>query len=99
MNQDDQSREHELRERIASQMRSIGKRSRKSLPGEELEKLKTAAGRLERMLKASAAEDREALRNAATRLDNLLRDLRHGDDVTTRLKRRTKTNDSRTKQV
>ena len=98
MNHDDQAREHELREKIASQMRSIGKESRKSLAAEELQKLKTAAGRLDRMLKASADEDREALRRAVTRLDNLLRDLRHGDDVTTRLKRRTKTNDSPTNQ-
>ena len=99
MNDDDnQAREHEVREKIARQMRSIGRAPKKQLPGEELQKLRTAASRLDRMLKASADEDREALRSAVTRLDKLLRDLRHGDDVTTRLKRRTKTNDSQTNQ-
>jgi hypothetical protein len=93
MNQkDNQAGEHEVREKIARQMRSIGQAS-KPLAGEELQKLKTAAIRLDQMLKASADADREALRSAAGRLDNLLCDLRDGKDVNARLKRRTKTNE------
>jgi hypothetical protein len=97
MNQEDnQAREHEVRERIARQMRSIGQAPRKPLPDEELQRLKTAASRLDQMLKASDDADHEALRSAAGRLDNLLRDLRDGKDVPSRLKRPTKTNNSPT---
>ena len=96
--EDNQARERDMREKVASQLRSIGQAPSKPLPREELQKLKTAASRLDQMLKASADADREALRGAAGRLDNLLRDLRRGKDVTPRLKRRTKPNPSRANQ-
>jgi hypothetical protein len=96
--EDIQAREQEVREKIARQLRSIGHAFRKSLTGEELQKLRTAASRLDQMLKASADADREALRSAVGKLDNLLRDLRDGKDVNLRLKRLTKLGDSHTKQ-
>lgn len=86
--EDSKAREHELREKIAGQLRSIGQARGKPLPGEELQKLKSAASRLERMLKDSANADRLTLRTAAGRLDQLLDDIRKGNDVTPRLKRR-----------
>jgi hypothetical protein len=99
MNDEDiQAREQEVREKIARQLRSIGHALRKSLTGEELQELRTAAGRLDQMLKASADADREALRSAVGKLDNLLRDLRDGKDLNLRLKRLTKLDDSHTKQ-
>ncbi len=96
--EDNQAREREVRDKIARQMRSIGHAPTNQPLGEELLKLKAAASRLDQMLKASDDADREAMRTAAARLDNLLRDLRHGNDVTARLKRRTKTNASQTNQ-
>jgi hypothetical protein len=92
------ARERELRAKVANQMRSIGQAPKKPLPGEELQKLKRAASRLDQMLEASADADRAVLQSAATRLDKLLRDLRRGKDVNARLKRRPKTNDSQTNQ-
>jgi hypothetical protein len=86
--EDSQAREHDLRKKIAGQMRSIGQAPGKPLPGEELQKLKSAASRLERMLKDSSDGDRETLLTAAGRLDQLLDDIRKGNDVTPRLKRR-----------
>jgi hypothetical protein len=59
--EDSKAREHELREKIAGQLRSIGQARGKPLLGEELQKLKSAASRLERMLKDSANADRETL--------------------------------------
>lgn len=85
--EDSQAREHELRKKIAGQMRSIGQAPGKPLQEEELQQLKSAARRLERMLKDSSDADRETLRTAAGRLDQLLDDIRKGSDVTPRLKR------------
>ena len=77
-----------LGNRIASKVRSIGNGPEKKIAGEELQKLKAAANRLDQMLEAAADADREALRNAADRLDRLLLDIRKGKDVTNNLKRR-----------
>jgi hypothetical protein len=96
--EDNQPREQAVRDKIARQMRSIGHAPTKQPPGEELQILKAAASRLDRMLRASDDADREAMRTAASRLDDLLRDLRQGNDVSARLKRRTKTNASQKNQ-
>ena len=98
--EDTQGRTRDVREKIAQQMRSIGQARRKSLPDEDLQKLRIAANRLDQMLKASANADRDILRNAAQRLDQLLNNIRNGSDVTARLKRQrdapeNKANDSR----
>jgi hypothetical protein len=87
-----QGRPRELKDKIVGLMKSIGHAPKKPLLGEEMQKLKTAASRLDQILKASAQTDREVLRSAAVRLDTLLCDLRDGKDVPARLKRRTKTN-------
>jgi len=83
-----QAPDPEAGKRIASLVRSIGQGPEKQATAEEQEKLKAAADRLDRMLKAAADADREALRNAADRLDRLLVDIRKGKDVANNLKRR-----------
>lgn len=82
-----QDREREIREKIATQMRSI-KGPAKEISAEELQKLKTAASRLNQMLKAAAEADQQALKSAAARLDQLLSDIRAGKDLANVLKRR-----------
>ena len=96
--EDNHAREQEVRDKIARQLKSIGHAPKKQPAGEERQKLKAAANRLDQMLKASGDADREAMCSAAGRLDNLLRDLRRGNDVTARLKRRSKTNAPQTNQ-
>lgn len=75
-------------QRIATLIRSIGQGPEKQIAGEELQKLKAAAGRLDQMLKAAADADQQVLKNAADRLDRLLADIRKGKEVTNGLKRR-----------
>jgi len=86
--EDSQGRERDLGERIASLMQSIGQGSEKPISGDELEKLKAAASRLDRMLKDAADADRQALKDAAGRLDQLLANIRKGKDVASQLKRK-----------
>lgn len=86
-NEDNQARDHAIREKIASQMRSIAKAPEKQITAEELQKLKRAASRLDQLLKVAADGNREALRAAAARLDQLLADIRAGKDVNHILKR------------
>lgn len=76
----------DLGKRITSLVRSIGQGPEKQNTGEELQKLKAAANRLDQMLKAAAEADQQALKNAADRLDRLLVDIRKGKDVTSHLK-------------
>ncbi len=76
-----------MRERVVNLMQSIGKGPKKQIPDEELQKLKSAASRLDQMLKTAANTDQQALKSAA-RLDQLLSDIRAGKDVTSNLKRR-----------
>ena len=83
-----QAPDRELGKRIASLVRSIGHGPEKQATSEERQKLKTAADRLGKMLKAAAEADQQSLRNAADRLDRLLVDMRKGNDVTRGLKRR-----------
>jgi hypothetical protein len=87
MNNED-GRECDVGKRITSLIRSIGQGPKKRFTGEELQTLKTAAGRLDQMLKAAADADRQALTKAAARLDQLLANLRAGKDVGNDLKRR-----------
>ena len=88
MNDDNQGPERETEARIASLIRSIGQGSQKTVTGEEQQKLKAAASRLDQMLKAAAEADQQALKNAASRLEQMLVDIRKGKDVTNRLKQR-----------
>ncbi len=90
-----QGPDRDMRERIVNLMRSIGKGPKKQIPSEELQKLQSAAGRLDQMLKAAVnvdqqAFDQQALKSAAAKLDQLLSDIRAGKDVTGNLKRRKK---------
>jgi hypothetical protein len=80
--------DRDAREKIVNLMQSIGKGAKQEIPAEELQKLKSAAGRLDQILKAAADADQQALKSAAGRLDQLLKDIRAGKDVTGRLKRR-----------
>ncbi|HEV2401916.1 MAG TPA: hypothetical protein VGS27_33605 [Candidatus Sulfotelmatobacter sp.] len=84
---DRQQREHELGERIARQMRSIGQSAGKPVTADEQQKLKAAASRLDQMLKTVADADKVALKDAAARLDKLLVDIAKGKDFSNRLKR------------
>jgi hypothetical protein len=54
--------DHAIREKIASQLRSIGKGPKEQITAEELQNLKTAASRLDQILKAAAAADQQALK-------------------------------------
>jgi hypothetical protein len=85
---DNEGPDPDVRERIVNLMQSIGKGGKRQIPAEELQKLKSAASRLDHMLKAAANADQQALRSAAARLDQLLSDIRAGKDVTSNLKRR-----------
>ena len=87
-NKGNHSREQELRERIASLVRANEKARKRQLTGDELEKLKSAAGRLDQMLQAAAEADQQTLRIAASKLDQLLTDIRTGKDISNVLKRR-----------
>jgi|SRR5215469_13482134 len=83
-----QDRDRDVREKILSLMRSLGQAPKKQITSQELEKLKSAAVRLDQMLKESADADLQKLRGAAVRLDQLLSDIRKGKDVSDGLKRR-----------
>ncbi|HSY91085.1 MAG TPA: hypothetical protein VK812_06910 [Candidatus Binatus sp.] len=85
---DNQGPDREVRERIVNLMQSIGSGPKKQIPAEELEKLKSAASRLDQMLKAAANADQQTLKSAATKLDRLLDDIRAGKDVSSNLKRK-----------
>ena len=86
-NQDNQG-ERDVRERILSLMQATEPAHKKQITGEELEKLKTAAIRLDQMLKAAEVENVQALKDAASRLDQLLAKIGKGKDVSSSLKRR-----------
>jgi hypothetical protein len=82
-----QGRDRDAGKRIASLIQSIGQSPQKQVSREELQKLKTAAARLDKMLKEAADSDRQELQDAAGRLDRLLVDIRKGKDVPGKLKR------------
>lgn len=97
-NEENHSREQELRKRIASLVRANDQARKQQLNGDELENLKSAAGRLDQMLQASAEADQQALRTAASKLDQLLTDIRKGKDLSNVLKRRGERKDSTAEQ-
>lgn len=82
-----QGRDRDAGKRIASLIQSIRQGPQKQISYEELQKLKTAAERLDKMLKDTADADRQALQDAVGRLDQLLADIRKGKDVPDKLKR------------
>lgn len=86
--QDHHGPEHDLRERIVSQIHAAGRGRQKAITGEELQALKTAANRLEQMLSEATDADREALKSAAARLEKFLAEISKGKDITPGLKRR-----------
>jgi len=88
MSDDNQDRERALRERIVSLMRANEQARRKSVPEDEVQRLKAAASRLDQMLKAGAEQEAENLKNAAARLDRFLADMRKGKDFTEGIRRR-----------
>ena len=87
-NEDNQDRELELRERIAGLIRANQQAQKRPVTDDELQKLKTAAGRLDLLLQDATNADQQALDNAAARLDRLLEDIRVGKDVSADLKLR-----------
>jgi len=87
-NQNDQDRQHDIREKIASQIQAAVQAPNKQIPTHELQKLKSAVTRLNQLLNASATADHQALKTAVARLDQLLVDIGRGNDVTHVLKRR-----------
>jgi len=87
-NENDRDREHDIQEKILSQIQASGLVRKKELTAKELQRLKSAATRLERMLNSAADADRESLKSAAARLEQLLADLSTGKDVTQTVKRR-----------
>lgn len=89
--EDNQDRERDVRDKIVKLMKSIGQARRKPVADEEARKLKSAARRLDQLLKVSTNADRDALRNAASRLDQLLADIHKGKDIAEDLKRRRST--------
>jgi hypothetical protein len=80
-NEDKESREREVRGRILSVIEATEQAPKKQITGEELRTLKTAANRLDQMLRTAADADVQALRNAAARLDQLLVDISAGKNV------------------
>lgn len=86
--QDHRDPEHDLRERILSQIHATARGQPKAIKPEELQALKTAASRLEQLLSEAAEADREALTSAAARLEKLLAEINKGKDITHALKRR-----------
>jgi len=87
-NENEEVREHNLRQRIVSLIRANGQALKKPITDEEVQKLKAAAARLDQMLKAAADEDMQVLRSAAARLDQMLEDIAAGKDLAYDLKRR-----------
>jgi len=85
--EDNQLPERELRERIARLMRSVGAPG-KQVSEVERQKLKSAAERLDQLLKSAVTADQQVLKTAAGRLDQLLSDIRAGKDVAETLKRK-----------
>ena len=95
-NDQNEDRQRVIRDRIASLIRANEQGAKKrQISGEELQKLKAAANRLDGMLKASAEADTEALKKAAGRLDQMLEEIRAGKDITDGIKRRRERRDGR----
>jgi len=86
--QDNQEKQDRLRERIVRLMRANEQAQPAPVNQEDIQKLKSAASRLDQMLKDAEDAGREDLKNAAARLDQMLTDIGKGKDITERIKRR-----------
>jgi Rad3-related DNA helicase len=84
----DNDPDHDIQEKILSQIQAGGLVPKKELSAEELQKLKSAASRLDQLLNRTTDADRQALQTAAARLDQLLADIGSGKDVSHALKQR-----------
>lgn len=87
-NDDHEGPDRELLDRIGSLMQATEQAHKKQVTNQELQTLKTAASRLEGMLKDVANADAEVLKTAAARLDQLIQHIDAGEDVTAEVKRR-----------
>ncbi len=87
-NENEKAREHDLRHRIVTLIRANQQASKKPITNQEVQKLKVAAARLDRLLQAAVDADGQALKSAAARLDRMLQDIATGKDITDHLKRR-----------
>lgn len=85
---DNQDRQRDLQQRIASLIHANAQAPRKPIPDEDVQKLKAAAGRLDHLLQAASDAEAQALKDAAARLDQLLADIRAGKDLVIGRKRR-----------
>ncbi|HXJ86358.1 MAG TPA: hypothetical protein VMS18_06040 [Candidatus Binatia bacterium] len=91
---DNQGSERDVKEKIVRLMQSVGQGPQKPIPSAELRKLKSAANRLDQMLKAGEEADQQTLKSAAARLGRLLSDIHAGQDIAANLKRRRNTQSS-----
>ena len=88
MSTEEQDREREIRDRIASQMQAAEHASSKPFSHEDLQKLQLAANRLDQLLQEAADADRKALKVAVARLDELLGKIHKGKKASDVPKRR-----------
>ncbi len=88
MNADANQAPEDVRGKIANRMRAIGKGTKQPIAPEELQKLKSAANRLDDLLKAGGNAEQQTLRSAAARLGRLLSDIQAGKEVSLKLKLR-----------
>jgi len=86
--EDAKDRERELRERIIHRMQSLGQAHRPQVKHHELQNLKAAANRLDRLLRDARQSEQDELRTVAVRLDQLLSDIDAGKDVVKEILRR-----------
>jgi hypothetical protein len=87
-NEDNEGQGVDLRERIASLILANEQARVRPMTGEELQTLKTAACRLDQILKTGAEAEKQTLSSAAARLDQLLGDIQAGKDFGGELRRR-----------
>ena len=87
-NGENQDPKTDVGERISRLIRANQRAHKKEIAAEELQNLKTAASRLDQILKNAADAETQSLKHAAAKLDQLLNDIRAGKDLTTTLKKR-----------
>jgi hypothetical protein len=75
-------------DRIAEVIHANEHAPKKNLTAAELQKLKAAAGRLDRLLSDAANAESEELKTAVSRLDQLLKNINAGKDVAPALRLR-----------
>jgi hypothetical protein len=92
-NEDNQSREQAVQDRIARFMQAEQGHPA-PVSDQEQQALKDAAARLDQLLSASAEADVLVLQVAAARLDQLLADIAAGKDVSPGVKQRTEKKDT-----